>query len=120
MTRLVALIMGLALFACNQPPPRSVVRVEGKTTAVVSAEGRITIAPNTDTAVDIDIVKIISRSPVSHYGDSLRQEFFWPNTRVSIAYIPDPGAYSVRVWHGDKSVKLNAATIQWIIKKLWK
>lgn len=110
----------LVTLACNQPAPRNVVRVEGKTTAVVSAEGRIVITPNTDTVVDIDIVKIISRSPVSHYGDSLRQEFFWPNTRVSIAYCPDPGSYSVRVWKGDTAVNLNTATIQWIIKKLWK
>ena len=108
------------VFACNQPAPRNVVRVEGKSSAVVSAEGRIVISPNTDTVVDIDIVKIISRPPVSHYGDSLHREFFWPNTRVSIAYTPDPGSHSVRAWHGDTSVKLNAATIQWIIKKLWK
>jgi hypothetical protein len=109
----------LLTLACR-PAPRNVVRVEGKSTAVVSAEGRIVITPNTDTVVDIDIVKIISRSPVSHFGDSLRQEFFWPNTRVSIGYTPDPGSHSVRVWHGDTAVKLNTATIQWIIKKLWK
>lgn len=117
--RFLALLMGLAL-ACNQPPPRNVVRVEGKTTAVVSAEGHIVIKPDTDTAVDIDIVKIISRTLDSNYGDSLRQEFFWPNTRVSIAYTPDPGVHTVRVWHGDKQMKLNSATRQWIIKKLWK
>lgn len=117
--RLLAIIMGLA-FACNQPTPHNIVRVEGKSTAVVSSGGRIVVTPNTDTAVDIDIVKIISRSPVSHYGDSLRQEFFWPNTRVSIRYVPDPGSISVRVWHRDKAAKLNEATILWIIKKLWK
>lgn len=113
------LILTLAL-ACKRPTPHNIVRVEGKSTAVVSSGGRIVVTPNTDTAVDIDIVKIISRSPVSHYGDSLRQEFFWPNTRVSIRYIPDPGSISVRVWLWDNAVKLNAATIQWIIKKLWK